>query len=89
MLALSGGDRVDAYLREKGHSGEVAHQVGDAIAIHLNTWVPIRRYGAEAHPVSRGAMCDLFGADRRRLPHDSLVQILRRNPRAGMIEDSS
>lgn len=85
-FALSGGDRVDAYLREKGHPHEVAYQVGDAIAIHLNAWVSVKRYGAEAHLVSRGAVCDLFGAGRRRLPHDSLVQILRLYPRAGMIE---
>jgi len=85
-FALSGGVRVDSYLREKGHPGEVARRVGDAIAIHLNAWVLVRRYGAEAHLVSRGAVCDLFGAGRRRLPHESLAQILRRIPRAGVTE---
>lgn len=85
-FALSGGERVDAYLREKGHPTDVAHEVGDAIALHLNGWVSRRRHGAEAHLVSRGAVCDLFGAGRRRLPHDSVVQILQRFPRDGMIE---
>src|SRR3569833_1029212 len=69
-FALSGGVRVDSYLREKGHPGEVARRVGDAIAIHLTAWVLVRR----------------FGAGRRRLPHESLAQILRRIPRAGVTE---
>jgi hypothetical protein len=84
-FALSGGERVEAYLRDKGHPDD-ARYVGDAIAMHLNAWVPRQRHGAEAHLVSRGATCDLFGAGRRRLPRDSVVQILRRFPRAGLIE---
>lgn len=31
-------------------------------------------------------MCDLFGASRRRLPQDNLVEGVRRHPREGTIE---
>ena len=85
-FALSGGERVRDYLRQNGHPAEVGQKVGDAIALHLNAWVSKRRHGAEAHLVSRGAFCDLFGTGRRRLAQTSLTQILQRFPRAGVIE---
>ncbi|WP_298211828.1 HD domain-containing protein [Acidovorax sp.] len=85
-FALSGGDRVRDFLNAKGHPHEVGSKVGNAIALHLNGWVSRKRHGAEAHLVSRGAVCDLFGAGRRRFAQDTLVQVLTRFPRDGVIE---
>lgn len=85
-FALSGGDRVRDYMQAKGHPVDVGQRVGDAIALHLNAWVSKRMHGAEAHLVSRGAVCDLFGAGRRRLAPTTLAQILQRFPRHGVIE---
>ena len=85
-FALSGGERVHDFLRAKGHPPETAKEVGDAIAIHLNAWVSKRQYGAEAHLVSRGAVCDLFGGGRRRVAKETVVQVLQRYPRGGAVE---
>lgn len=85
-FALSGGERVRDHLQAKGHPPQVSEKVGNAIALHLNAWVSARQHGAEAHLVSRGAVCDLFGAGRRRLPQSSLAEVLARYPRAGVTE---
>lgn len=85
-FALSGGERAKNYLQSKGHSAAVSNKVGDAIALHLNAWVSKRQHGAEAHLVSRGAVCDLFGAGRRRIARHNLTGILARYPRDGVIE---
>ncbi|WP_205570712.1 HD domain-containing protein [Brevundimonas naejangsanensis] len=85
-FAISGGERVHQYLIAKGHPPELGRNVGDAIALHLNAWVSKRRHGAEAHLLSRGAFCDLFGAGRRRLTQRSLEQVLTRFPRDGVID---
>lgn len=85
-FAVSGGHRARRYLKSKGHSEEASEQVGNAIALHLNGWVSKRKHGAEAHLVSRGAVCDLFGAGRRRLPRNNLREILVRYPRDGVID---
>ncbi|MBZ9772443.1 HD domain-containing protein [Mesorhizobium sp. CO1-1-8] len=85
-FALSGGRRARDYLRAKGHPAEVGKRVGDAIALHLNAWVSKKQYGAEAHLVSRGAVCDLFGAGRRRLASETVAKLLERFPREGAIE---
>lgn len=85
-FAVSGGNRARRYLESKGHSVEVSEQVGNAIALHLNAWVSRRKHGAEAHLVSRGAVCDLYGAGRRRLPRNNLDEILVRYPRDGVID---
>ncbi|WP_367718095.1 HD domain-containing protein [Nitratireductor sp. GISD-1A_MAKvit] len=84
-FALSGGERVRDHLHARGH-GPVAQKVGDAIALHLNGWVSARAHGAEAHLVSRGAVCDLFGAGRRRIAPANLAEVLQRFPRDGVIE---
>lgn len=83
---MSGGERVHDFLCAKGHSPEIAQDMGNAIAIHLNAWVSKRQYGAEAHLVSRGAVCDLFGAGKRRVAKETLAEVLQRFPRAGAIE---
>ncbi len=85
-FALSGGERARDHLCAKGHGGETGRKVGDAIALHLNGWVSARAHGAEAHLVSRGAVCDLFGAGRHRIAPASLAKVLERFPRDGVIE---
>ncbi|WP_404934548.1 HD domain-containing protein [Nitratireductor sp. L15S-10] len=85
-FALSGGERVRAHLRSKGHAETAAQKVGNAIALHLNGWVSARTHGAEAHLVSRGAVCDLFGAGRHRIAPATLSAVLERFPRNGVIE---
>lgn len=85
-FAVSGGERVDEFLRAKGHPAADVHEVAEAITLHLNGWVPKRRHGATAHLVSRGAVCDLFGFGRRRLPVNSIIEIHHQYPREGVID---
>lgn len=85
-FALSGGQRAAAHLRNAGAFCHVAEKVGDAIALHLNAWVSRRLHGAEAHLVSRGAVCDLFGAGRRRIHPQNLDEVHATYPRDGVIE---
>ncbi len=85
-FAISGGARVQEYLCTKGHPPATSDKIGNAIALHLNAWVSKTKHGAEAHLVSRGAVCDVFGAGRRRLPKGALAQLLSRFPRTGVIE---
>lgn len=85
-FALSGGERVHRHLLAKGHPPEVGKNVGNAISLHLNAWVSRRQHGAEAHLLSRGAFCDLFGAGKRRISKENLDQVLTRFPRDGVIE---
>lgn len=85
-FALSGGRRAEAALHAKGHDAQTCRRVGDAIAAHLNGWVSRRVHGAEAHLVSRGAVCDLFGAGQRRIAPETLRDVLNHFPRDGVIE---
>lgn len=85
-FALSGGERAKTHLDSKGHPPAVGTSVGNAISLHLNAWVSKRLHGAEAHYVSRGAICDIFGIGRHRISRETLVSVLDRFPRTGMIE---
>ncbi|WP_235865846.1 HD domain-containing protein [Pseudovibrio exalbescens] len=82
-FAISGAERACSHLIDKGHGVEKAQKVGDAISLHLNAYVSSRLHGAEAHLVSRGAVCDLFGTGLRRLSPRSVDKIMERHPRRG------
>lgn len=84
-FAVSGGLRARDHLRTCGHHHN-AEAVGDAIALHLNLHVSRRLHGAEAYLLSRGAVCDLFGAGRHRVDESTLQKLFARFPRDGVIE---
>jgi hypothetical protein len=90
-FAVSGGRQARDFLLDKQHSPEQAQVVGDAISAHLNLYVPIRRYGAVASLVAKGAVCDLFGFGKRRLPQEFKRELLRTYPagdiRAALLSD--
>src|SRR5882757_2984637 len=52
-FAVSGGRQARDFLLGKHHSPEQAQVVGDAISVHLNLYVPIRRYGEVASLVAK------------------------------------
>lgn len=84
-FAVSGARRVQDHLHSCGHQNH-AKAVGDAIALHLNLHVSRRLHGAEAYLLSRGAVCDLFGAGRHRIERSTLQTVFDRFPRYGVIE---
>src|SRR5216684_4366843 len=90
-FAVSGGRQARDFLLDKHHSPEQAQVVGDAISAHLNLYVPIRRYGEIASLVAKGAVCDLFGFEKRRLPEEFKSELLRTYPagdiRAALLSD--
>src|SRR5882724_5007044 len=90
-FAVSGGRQARDFLLDKHHSPEQAQVVGDAISAHLNLYVPIRKYGAVASLLAKGAVCDLFGFEKRRLPEEFKSELLRTYPagdiRAALLSD--
>ncbi|MDD7908443.1 HD domain-containing protein [Pseudovibrio exalbescens] len=85
-FAVSGAERACSHLAAKGHDTDKVNRIGDAMALHLNAYVSSRLHGAEAHLVSRGAVCDLFGAGVRRLAGASVDEIMLRHPREGVVD---
>jgi hypothetical protein len=79
-FAVSGGRQARDFLLNKDHPAVKAHIVGDAISAHLNLHLPVRKYGAVASLVAKGAVCDLFGFEKRRLPEKFKSDLLRTYP---------
>src|SRR6266481_10088008 len=79
-FAVSGGRQVHDFLVCKGHPPEKAQIVGDAISAHLNLHLPVREYGEVAALVAKGAVCDLFGFGKRRLPEKFKSDLLLAYP---------
>jgi hypothetical protein len=65
---VSGGRQACDFLLSKDHQAAKAQTVGDAISAHLNLHLPVRKYGEVASLVAKGAVCDLFGFEKRKLP---------------------
>jgi hypothetical protein len=90
-FAVSGGRQVRDFLLGKSHSAAKAQIVGDAISAHLNLHLPVRAYGEVASLVAKGAVCDLFGFEKRRLPEKFKSDLLRAYPagdlRAALLSD--
>jgi len=79
-FAVSGGRQARDFLLSKDHPAVKAQIVGDAISAHLNLHLPVRKYGAVASLVAKGAVCDLFGFEKRRLPERFKSDLLRTYP---------
>ena len=79
-FAVSGGRQARDFLFSKDHPAVKAQIVGDAISAHLNLHLPVRKYGAVASLVAKGAVCDLFGFEKRRLPEKFKSDLLRTYP---------
>ena len=79
-FAVSGGRQARDVLLNKDHPAVKAQIVGDAISAHLNLHLPVRKYGAVASLVAKGAVCDLFGFEKRRLPEKFKSDLLRTYP---------
>jgi hypothetical protein len=84
-FAVSGGRQARDFLLGKDHPAAKAQIVGDAISAHLNLHLPIRKYGEVASLVAKGAVCDLFGFEKRRVPEKFKSDLLRAYP-AGDIQ---
>ncbi len=83
-FAISGGQRVHAYLLEKGHPSAQARRVGEAIARHLNIRLSRHQNHPETYLLSRGALCDLVGVGRHRIAPTLRAEVMRRFPREGV-----
>jgi hypothetical protein len=79
-FAVSGGRQALDFLLSKDHPAAKAQVVGDAISAHLNLHVPVRKYGEVASLVAKGAVCDLFGFEKRKLPERFKKDLLRTYP---------
>ncbi len=79
-FAVSGGRQARDFLLGKDHPAVKAQIVGDAISAHLNLHLPVRKYGPVASLVAKGAVCDLFGFEKRRLPEKFKSDLLRTYP---------
>lgn len=85
-FVVHGAERCKSHLVGKGHDRARAHQIADAIGLHLNGYVSDRTYGAEAHLLSRGAMCDVFGMGRRRIAQEVRRDIAARYPKGNLVD---
>ncbi|MHA7772648.1 HD domain-containing protein [Roseibium sp. M-1] len=85
-FVVHGAERCKHHLVGKGHDRAKVHVIADAIGLHLNGYVSARTYGAEAHLLSRGAMCDVFGFGRRRIETNSRRQVLAGFPKGDLID---
>ena len=79
-FAVSGGPQARDFLLNKDHPAVKAQIVGDAISAHLNFHLPVHKYGAVASLVAKGAVCDLFGFEKRRLSEKFKSDLLRTYP---------
>jgi hypothetical protein len=86
-FAVSGGRQVRDFLIAKEHPSEKAETVGEAICAHVNLHLPIDEYGPEAVLVTKGAVCDLFGFEKRRIHIKFKRELLRDYP-AGDIQSA-
>jgi HD domain len=83
-FAVSGGRQARTFLVDKHHPTAQAQVVGDAISAHLNLYVPVRQYGEVASLVAKGAVCDIFGFEKRKLPERFKSDLLRSYPAGDM-----
>ncbi len=84
-FVVSGAERCHQHLVGKGHDRAKVRKIADAIGLHLNAYVSDRVFGAEAHLLSRGAMCDVFGMGRRRITEQTRQEVFSRHPRGDLI----
>lgn len=80
-FALYGGDAAEHALREAGMPAERAAIVAEAIALHLNLVVELRRHGPEAHLLRAATALDVIGQDAHALSQSMKDDVLARHPR--------
>jgi|GEM_PF-244745 len=85
-FVVHGAERCTRHLVGKGNDRAKVRVIADAIGLHLNGYVSARTYGAEAHLLSRGAMCDVFGLGSRRISENAGSTVLSVHPKGNMID---
>ncbi|TYC65886.1 HD domain-containing protein [Stappia sp. BW2] len=85
-FVVHGVERCHHHLTGKGHDRARVRRIADAIGLHLNGYVSERTYGAEAHLLSRGAMCDVFGLGQRRFTREVREDISLRHPKGNLAD---
>ncbi|MGV2976141.1 HD domain-containing protein [Roseibium alexandrii] len=78
-FTVHGAKRSKDLLVSQGHDPAKARKIGEAIGLHLNGYVSRRLHGAEAHLLSRGAMCDVFGMGRARIAGSTRREVQNRH----------
>jgi len=86
-FAVSGGRQVRDFLIANKHPVDKANIIGEAICAHLNLHLPLDEYGSIATLVAKGAICDLFGFEKRRIQSKFRREILRAYP-AGDVQSA-
>lgn len=86
-FAIYGAKRCKDHLVGKGHDRAKVRMIADAIGLHLNAYVSDRVDGVEAHLLSRGAMCDVFGLGKRRIAKPVHHRILKDYPKGDLINE--
>jgi hypothetical protein len=77
-FAVDGARAAYRFAVERGYAP--ADAMAEAISLHLNVSVPVRR-GPEAHLLHIGAAMDVTGARANRLPREIRDEVLLRHPR--------
>ncbi|SMP15357.1 HD domain-containing protein [Roseibium denhamense] len=85
-FTVQGAERTFKHLIGKGQDRAKVRQIADAIGLHLNGYVSARRHGAEAHLLSRGAMCDVFNMGKKRLTPRILKEISALYPKQDLAD---
>ncbi|WP_269582275.1 HD domain-containing protein [Roseibium sp. Sym1] len=84
-FVVHGAERCKRHLVGKGHDRAKIRKIADAIGLHLNGYVSERLHGAEAHLLSRGAMCDVFGMGRMRISPALRNEVSTTYPRGDLV----
>lgn len=84
-FVVHGASRCKHHLVGKGHDRAKVRKIADAIGLHLNGYVSNRLYGAEAHLLSRGAMCDVFGMGSKRIAPGLRKKISTDHPKGDLV----
>jgi hypothetical protein len=84
-FTVHGAKRSKDLLVSQGHDPAKARKIGEAIGLHLNGYVSRRLHGAEAHLLSRGAMCDVFGMGRARIAGSTRREVQKRHPKGDLM----
>ncbi|CTQ53842.1 HD domain protein, cyanamide hydratase family [Roseibium album] len=86
-FVVYGVERCKHHLVGKGHDRAKVKKIADAIGLHLNAYVSDRVSGIEAHLLSRGAMCDVFGMGRKRIAKSIHQQVLTEYPKGDLFNE--
>lgn len=73
---------TDAHRMRRAECFAVEGALADAVSLHLNVTVPVRR-GPEAHLLHAGTTTDLLGSGLRELPRTARDDVLAHHPGTG------